>query len=60
MVEQIDQRGEEVVENVNKAQEQIGEAVEKARSRRRKKWWCLLICRKSIPFPLFYLDIRRE
>jgi syntaxin 1B/2/3 len=43
MVENIDQRGEEVTTNVVKAQEEIGEAVEKARSRRRKKWWCLLI-----------------
>lgn len=43
MVENIDQRGEEVTTNVVKAQEEIGVAVEKARSRRRKKWWCLLI-----------------
>ncbi|PWW72062.1 t-SNARE, partial [Tuber magnatum] len=43
MVENIDQRGQEVSTNVAKAQEEIGMAVEKARSRRRKKWWCLLI-----------------
>lgn len=46
MVEVIDQRGEEIQTNVDQAQEQIGQAVEKARSRRRKKWWCLLIVRK--------------
>lgn len=46
MVEVIDQRGDEIQTNVNQAQEQIGQAVEKARSRRRKKWWCLLVVRK--------------
>jgi len=55
MVENIDQRGEEVTTNVVKAQEEIGVAVEKARSRRRKKWWCLLILRKYI---LFYIVFR--
>ena len=55
MVENIDQRGEEVTTNVVKAQEEIGVAVEKARSRRRKKWWCLLIVRKYI---LFYITFR--
>lgn len=52
MVEMIDQRGEEITQNVDKAQEEITEAVEKARSRRRKKWWCLLICRKYPPIPV--------
>lgn len=49
MVEVIDQRGEEIQTNVEQAQEQIGQAVEKARSRRRKKWWCLLVVRKFTP-----------
>jgi hypothetical protein len=49
MVENIDQRGEEITQNVDKAQEELGGAVEKARSARRKKWWCLLIVRKSSP-----------
>jgi len=43
MVDNIDQRGEEVVHNVGKAQDELGGAVEKARAARRKKWWCLLI-----------------
>lgn len=43
MVQVIDQRGEEITHNVEKAQDEIGGAVEKARSARRKKWWCLLI-----------------
>lgn len=45
-VTQIDEAGEEVLTNVNKANEEISGAIEKARSRNRKKWWCLLICRK--------------
>lgn len=53
MVEVIDQRGEEIQTNVDQAQEQIGQAVEKARSRRRKKWWCLLIVRKCTLSNLF-------
>jgi syntaxin 1B/2/3 len=51
MVDNIDARGEEVVLNVDKAQGELGGAVEKARAARRKKWWCLLIARKSILFP---------
>ena len=46
MVAVIDQRGEEVTHNVDKAQEELGGAVVKARSARRKKWWCLLIVRE--------------
>ena len=49
MVVNIDNRGAEVVDNVDKAQDNIGQAVEKARSARRKKWWCLLIVRKYSP-----------
>lgn len=43
MIANIEQKGEEVHENVVKANEEIGGAIEKARSARRKKWWCLLI-----------------
>jgi len=43
MVQNIDQRGEEITENVGKAEQELEGAVEKARSARRKKWWCLLI-----------------
>lgn len=55
MVEVIDQRGEEIQTNVEQAQEQIGQAVEKARSRRRKKWWCLLVVRKFTPSDSVYI-----
>lgn len=44
MVENINQGGEAVVENVGKATEEIDTAVKIAHSTRRKKWWCLLIC----------------
>ncbi|KAF2453915.1 SNARE domain protein [Lineolata rhizophorae] len=44
LVQNIVQKGEEVNENVTKANDEIGGAIVKARSRNRKKWWCLLIC----------------
>ena len=44
MVENIETKGEEVHENVVQANTEIGGAIDKARSRNRKKWWCLLIC----------------
>jgi syntaxin 1B/2/3 len=40
----IDQKDEEVLENITKGNEEIGTAIVSARSRSRKKWWCLLIC----------------
>ena len=46
--QQIEQAGEEVNANVVKANEEIKGAIEKARSRNRKKWWCLLICREYL------------
>lgn len=46
MVDQIDNRGQEIVENTSKANEELGGAVKSARSARRKKWWCLLIARE--------------
>jgi len=39
----IEQKGEEVQENLDKGTEQIGVAIKSARARNRKKWWCLLI-----------------
>jgi syntaxin 1B/2/3 len=45
-VTQIEQKGEEVNDNVGKANVEIDGAISKARSRNRKKWWCLLIIRK--------------
>ncbi|KAF2022081.1 syntaxin [Aaosphaeria arxii CBS 175.79] len=44
LVENIEQKGEEIHSNVQQANTEIGGAIEKARSRNRKKWWCLLIC----------------
>ncbi|WYZ44030.1 hypothetical protein EsH8_VII_000466 [Colletotrichum jinshuiense] len=43
-VTQIEQKGEEVVENLDKGNQEIGVAVETARKTRKKKWWCLGIC----------------
>jgi hypothetical protein len=54
LVENIHQGGETVVENVGKATEEIDTAVNIAYSTRRKKWWCLLICRKSHIFLVLF------
>ncbi|GKT64882.1 SNARE protein [Colletotrichum tofieldiae] len=43
-VTQIEQKGEEVVENLDKGNQEIGVAVNTARKTRKKKWWCLGIC----------------
>jgi len=43
-VNNIEQKGEEVTDNVGKANQEIDGAIVKARARNRKKWWCLLIC----------------
>jgi syntaxin 1B/2/3 len=43
LVTNIEQKGEEVHDNVVKANTEIGGAIEKARARNRKKWWCVLI-----------------
>lgn len=45
-VNQIETKGQEVHEDMNKANEQIGTAIKTAYSTRRKKWWCLLITRE--------------
>jgi syntaxin 1B/2/3 len=37
----IEQKGEEVVENMDKGTEQIGVAIKSARNRNKLKWWCL-------------------
>ena len=46
-VMQVDQKGEQVTENVGRANQEMSGAVDKARSRNRKKWWCLLVVRMS-------------
>lgn len=43
-VAQIEQKGEEVAENLVKGNEEIEVAVNTARATRKKKWWCLAIC----------------
>ncbi|CAG7557098.1 unnamed protein product [Fusarium equiseti] len=43
-VTQIEQKGEEVVENLDKGNQEIGVAVNTARKTRKKKWICLGIC----------------
>ncbi|CAM1504353.1 Fc.00g019440.m01.CDS01 [Cosmosporella sp. VM-42] len=43
-VTQIEQKAEEVVENLDKGNEEIGVAVNTARGTRKKKWICLGIC----------------
>lgn len=40
-VTQIDQKAEEVVDNLDKGNTEVTRAVETARSTRKKKWWCL-------------------
>ena len=54
-VTQIEQKGEEVVDNLDKGNEEIGVAVKTARSTRKKKWWCLGICGTSFVTPWFVL-----
>src|SRR5213080_4064847 len=46
-VENIDHRGEDVVENVEQANVQLTGAITSANAARRKKFWCLGIARKS-------------
>jgi syntaxin 1B/2/3 len=52
----IEQKGEEVVENLDKGTEQIGVAIKSARNARKWKWWCLGIVGKS---PLLHLRTTR-
>lgn len=47
MVVDIEQKGEEVVENLDKGNQEIHVAVDTARATRKKKWWCLGICGKQ-------------
>jgi syntaxin 1B/2/3 len=47
----IEMKGEEVVENMDKGTEQIGVAIKSARNRNKLKWWCLGIT-STFPFPL--------
>lgn len=55
-IEQIDQQGEQVVQDVNKANTQLDTGIKTARSRNRKKWWCLAICSQYPPCPTVSLN----
>lgn len=47
----IEQKGEEVVENLDKGNEEIAVAVMTAKKTRKKKWICLGICGASLHYP---------
>ena len=51
-IEHIDAKAEDTVVHLNKGNEQLNQAVDKARSARRKKWICLGILGKSSLKPL--------
>lgn len=40
----IELKGEEVVDNMDKGNQEIGTAIVHARNTRKWKWWCLCIC----------------
>jgi syntaxin 1B/2/3 len=47
----IEMKGEEVVENLDKGNQEIGTAIVSARNARKWKWWCLGICGMFLLFP---------
>jgi syntaxin 1B/2/3 len=53
-VTNIEMKGEEVVENMDKGNEEIGTAIVHARNTRKWKWWCLCICSMLLPIFLQY------
>ena len=57
LVENIEAKGEEIHENVVAGNTEMSGAIEKARSARRKKWWCLLICKFQIGALYIYVII---
>ena len=50
-VVQINEGAERVQEHITQANTQLDGAVEKARARNRKKWWCVGIIGQSLPVP---------
>ena len=52
-VANIEMKGEEVVDHMDKGTEQIGVAIKSARNARKWKWWCLGISRTSFSLPIF-------
>jgi len=51
-VTNIEMKGEEVVEHMDKGNEQIGTAIVHARNTRKWKWWCLCITSTSLALTL--------
>ena len=49
VIEEIEKNADATHENVGRATVEIDGAIAKARSRRRKQWWCLGIVRTFIP-----------
>lgn len=49
----IEMKGEEVVENMDKGTQEIGTAIKSARNARKWKWWCLGICGMFYSSPNF-------
>lgn len=47
-VVQIEQKGEEVVDNMDKGNVELDTGIKSAKARNRKKWWCLGISRKCL------------
>ncbi|KAH8669452.1 t-SNARE [Tricladium varicosporioides] len=57
-VTNIEMKGEEVVENMDKGNEQIGVAIKSAKNARKWKWWCLGITSMASPtFPFLIIAI---
>ena len=54
-VTNIEMKGEEVVENMDKGTQEIGAAIKSARNARKWKWWCLGICGTSYVPPLILI-----
>jgi syntaxin 1B/2/3 len=52
-VTNIETKGEEVVENLDKGTQQINTAINSAKNARKWKWWCLGICSMSLSLPLY-------
>lgn len=56
-VMQIEQKGEEVVDNLDKGNEEMGTAVKSARAARKKKWICLGICGKYLQHYMLSVEL---
>jgi len=57
LVEKIDQQAEQAEQDIVQANVHLGKAEVKARSARKKKWWCLGIGGKFIPLSTFETSV---